>query len=228
MLLKFKFHWPHLKLMLQGNKERKKIFESDFSAIFTSQDFLMAMKITFDQQTYQDWFGHHPTVILEGSAVQFHKRTGPDGGDDDNEEGELLESLTAEFFHFFSDEAKQSAATSYENFIKQMQSLQDRNLLNQNGTTIYDNTDGCNSQCRCATALCLLTVVANTCNCTIDRLVNAPAHGKQIVDAMNAVCKRHLTDCMRRVAKPNHHDSDLCLRFKSWLEGPKEENTLAQ
>ena len=70
----------------------------------------------------------------------------------------------------------------------------------------------------------MLTVAAHSFNCTIDRLVNAPAHGKQIVDVMNAVCKRYIKDCMRRITSPDDKDAELCNKFNSWLHDQNQKN----
>ena len=93
------------------------------------------------------------------------------------------------FTLFFSDGAKQHASTSFENMHKQFEHLQESGRLNRGKTTILDHTDGCSGQCRSALALHLMTVMAVSYGVVIDRMVNAPAHVKGLVDALNSVTK---------------------------------------
>ena len=60
------------------------------------------------------------------------------------------------------------------------------------GGCIFDNTDGCAKQYRCATALYLLSVLCASKNVSIDRAIGAPGHGKDLVDGINAVNKQYL------------------------------------
>ena len=69
-------------------------------------------------------------------------------------------------------------------------------------TVVLDSTDGCSGQYRSALSLFLLTVMSASFGIVIDRMVNAPIHGKGIVDALNAVTKRYLRECMRRICRP--------------------------
>lgn len=57
---------------------------------------------------------------------------------------------------------------------------------------MWDDTDGCAKQYRCGTALLFLSLLACTCNITIDRAIGAPGHGKDIVDGLNATDKAFL------------------------------------
>ena len=43
-----------------------------------------------------------------------------------------------------------------------------------------DNTDGCTNKYRCAKALYLLSCLASEFDIIIDRLVDAPGHGKDL------------------------------------------------
>eukprot|EP00978_Attheya_sp_CCMP212_P032801 scaffold129609_cov69-Attheya_sp.AAC.2 len=42
----------------------------------------------------------------------------------------------------------------------------------------------------------------------IDRAVDTPGHGKDVVDGFNAVQKRFLTTCLRKTSKPEVHDTE--------------------
>ena len=107
----FKVHWPHLNMLHQGIKKRTIYFYFDICYLLMSRDFALAIPFRFDCQTYGDHFGWNPRVMLEGAATEFH---------DSREDSEEFGKTRSEFFHFFSDEAKQNAATSHRNFFKQM------------------------------------------------------------------------------------------------------------
>ena len=50
---------------------------------------------------------------------------------------------------------------------------------------IYDTTDGCNKQYRCANALWILSVLSFTYILIIDRCINAPGHDRRKIDGIN-------------------------------------------
>ena len=56
--------------------------------------------------------------------------------------------------------------------------------------TIWENTDGCADQHRCATALYLMSVLSQRHSIIFDRVIIAPGHGKEVVDVINAIDKR--------------------------------------
>ena len=58
--------------------------------------------------------------------------------------------------------------------------------------TIWENTDGCDEQYRCASALYLMSVMSQPYSIVIDRGISAPGHGKEMVHGLNAVDKRYI------------------------------------
>ena len=59
-------------------------------------------------------------------------------------------------------------------------------MIKQESTTMWEETDGCAKQYRCATAMYLLSLISVRFNIVIDRAVGAQGHGKDIVDGLNA------------------------------------------
>ena len=59
-------------------------------------------------------------------------------------------------------------------------------------STILENTDGCDEQFICASALYLMSVVSQYNSNIIDKSKSAPGHGKEVVDGINAVDKRYI------------------------------------
>jgi hypothetical protein len=67
--------------------------------------------------------------------------------------------------------------------------LSETGELKARRTTILDHSDGCSKQYRCGTALYLLSVISSQYGVTVDRMIGAPGHGKDVVDALNATTK---------------------------------------
>ena len=71
--------------------------------------------------------------------------------------------------------------------------FQNRTLFFANMITIWENTDGCEDQYLCATALYLLSMLAHAYNIIIDCGVGSPGHGIEVVDGLNVMKTVQLT-----------------------------------
>ena len=72
--------------------------------------------------------------------------------------------------------------------------------------TIWESTDSYFKQYRCGISLYFLSLLSSNFNITIDRMIGAPGHGKDIVDAINAYDKRYLQEKMCMVGTPEGDD----------------------
>ena len=75
-------------------------------------------------------------------------------------------------------------------------------MLKTSLSTIWENTDGCAEQYRCASALYLMSIISQNYSLIIDRGISAPGHGKEVVDGLNAVDKRYIYQLMYNVQLP--------------------------
>ena len=98
----------------------------------------------------------------------------------------------AVFHSFLSDDSKHDATTTTEHNKQLISLLKNKQVLTTSLCTIWENTDGCAKQYRCATALCLISVMSQTYYIIIYRGIIAPGHGKEVVDGPNAVDKRYI------------------------------------
>ena len=73
--------------------------------------------------------------------------------------------------------------------------------------TIWESTDGCCKKYRCGASLYFLSLLSSNFNINIDRMIGAPGHGKDIVDAINACDKRYLKEKMCMIGTPEAEDS---------------------
>ena len=69
-------------------------------------------------------------------------------------------------------------------------------------STIWENTDGCTEQYRCATSLYLMSVLSQLHSIIFDRGVSAPGHGKEVVNGLIAIDKRYMYQLMSIVQLP--------------------------
>ena len=59
-------------------------------------------------------------------------------------------------------------------------------------STLWEDTDGCANKYRCALTIYLMTVLSSSYGIIMDRAMNAPGHGKNVVDGLNATEKHYL------------------------------------
>eukprot|EP00978_Attheya_sp_CCMP212_P018584 scaffold51031_cov63-Attheya_sp.AAC.4 len=87
-----------------------------------------------------------------------------------------------------------------------LEDLFENDRMKRHGT-MWDQTDGCGKQYRCCITHYLLSVLFVNFQIVIDRAVDTPGHGKDVVDGFNAVHKRFLMTCLRMTSTPKVHDS---------------------
>jgi hypothetical protein len=198
----------------QAVAERLKAVLQDPDVIQMQRDYAEAFNMVLNGEMHADHFGWIAKIYLESGTFKFHN----------HETGEIEEHYSAHF----SDDAKQHASTSFENMKKQLELMKQMGLLKQRKTTIYDHTDGCCAQYRSASALYFMSILSCIYLVSIDRMVHAPSHGKGTVDALAAVIKRFLLECMRNVAHcAESMKQNLEHRFEAWLHKDGDENSFA-
>ena len=98
----------------------------------------------------------------------------------------------AVFHTFLSEDSKQDAATTTAHSKQLISFLNNKTILTTPLSTIWENTDYCAEQNRCASALYLLSVMSQTYSIIISRGISAPGNGKEVVDGLNAVDERYI------------------------------------
>ena len=150
-----------------------------------------------------DHYGVQVNMKLEGSTITFRRDQAGTNMIGDN----LLAQHPKIYFAHLSDDGTQSCETSYYNFTKQVEYLQQCQIYDPNIRHIfYDNTDGCTDQYRCSKAVYLMSILACTYKVDIDRLIHPPSHEKDKVDGLNAVTKRYLQLCTYNTANATDKD----------------------
>ena len=87
------------------------------------------------------------------------------------------------------------------------------------GRTIWDQTDGCANQYRFPIAYYLISYLSTSYQIVLDRAVDTPSHGKDVVDGFNAAQKRYLATCLRMRSTPEKDKIDSkCMRVYAMTE----------
>ena len=103
-------------------------------------------------------YGGNRYVYIEGIALE-HFSTSPQA---DINSSTLSHPRHAVFHSFLSDDSKQDAATTTAHSKRLISLIKNKQVLSTSLSTIWDNTDGCAEQYRCASALYLMSVISQT------------------------------------------------------------------
>ena len=82
-------------------------------------------------------------------------------------------------------------------------------------STIWENTDGCAEQYRCASELYLVSVLSQLHSIIFNRGISATGSGKKVVDVLHDVDKRYIYQFMSKVKFLGQ--SDFISRLKCTL-----------
>ena len=75
-------------------------------------------------------------------------------------------------------------------------------------STIWENTDSCAEQYRCASALCLISVLSQHHSIIFDWGISAPGYGKEVVDDLHDIDNRYIYQLMSTVQLPGSKKFD--------------------
>ena len=96
--------------------------------------------------------------------------------------------------------------------------LKNKQVLTTSLSTIWENTDGCAEQYKCASALYLMSVMSQTYSLIIDRGISAPGHGKEVVDGLNDVDKHYIYQFMSKVQLPGSVRFDSQIKMHTGMK----------
>ena len=80
------------------------------------------------------------------------------------------------------------------------------------GGTIFNNTDGCAKQYRCAAALHFISIFCDNKDFCIDRAIGAHVHDKDLVYGLNACDKQHMKLYIKFINQPHEVDEDIKIK----------------
>ena len=206
MLEKYAYHRAHFVLLGKFETGALRKIALQPGDAETTRDYAERLTFEFTQEIMSQHFGDSRDMSLEGSTARTFKAE-----DIESFKQGLLVSLTEsdatmDFHSHFSDDNLQNAASTHCHMRVLIKHLR-KNGRFLKGHTMFDNTDSCAKQYRCATAIHLLSMLAVEFNTAINRSVGAPGHGKDLVDGLNACDKQYLKTMMMRIMLPGNEQS---------------------
>jgi hypothetical protein len=172
-----------------------------------------------DMEIQSDHFGYVPSCSIEGVCVWSAV---PESVAHFNQGMLPLAQVerTMKFHSHLLDHSKQDAATTHAHMCVLVNKFKDSGEVVPRSTTILDHSDGCSKQYRCGTAIYLLSVLSSSqFGVTVNRMIGAPGHGKDVVDALNATTKKYIKQKMLMVSNPG---SDECCNRKMKVHSASE------
>ena len=99
-----------------------------------------------------------------------------------------------DFHSHFSDDSAQNAATTFEHMKRFIHWMHKNNLFIKDGI-IYDTSDVCIKQYRCANTMWLLFILEFAHIVILYRCIHAPVHGRRKIDGINGSNTKYFKKC---------------------------------
>ena len=96
--------------------------------------------------------------------------------------------------------------------------LKNKKVLTTSLIKIWENTDGCAEQYRCASTLYLISVISKFYSIIIDQGISAPGNGKEVVDGINSVDKHYIYKLVSKVQLPGSVRFDSQIKMHTGTE----------
>ena len=220
-LEKYAYHNSHVKILSKAEGQcgsmRKEVIKKNVKTINTHRDYAERILAVLTDEIQSEHFGNSRDLSIEGSVAIFYPKSEIDKYERGEKTLEELEPIMESHSHF-SDDKEQNAATTYNHFKKLIEVLRERSVLVP-GTVIIVSTDGCAKQYRCANSIYLNSVLSATYQITIDQMIGAPGHGKDIVDGINAVDKKYIRIKMCQISTPEASESEKLMKPHAIVDG---------
>ena len=91
-----------------------------------------------------------------------------------------------------SDENEQDACDSHAHMFHLLKIFLESGILVSGISKLWEDTDGYANQYRCDLGIYLITVLSSSYGIIMYREINAPDHGNNVVDGINATDKLYL------------------------------------
>ena len=187
VLGKCRYHFAHKKILSKQYcyNGRHEWYATESHLVKMHRDYAEPIQQEKDLEIQSDHFGYVPSCSIEGVCVWSPVPSSVEDcrlGLIDKDQIDR----TMQFHSHLSDMSKQDASTTHAHLICLLNKLCGTGEVKTRKTTILDHSDGCSKQYRCGTALYLLSVLSSQFGVAIDRMIGAPGHGKDVVDALNA------------------------------------------
>ena len=161
--------YVHIRSKKKCGKMRSEVCFSVRRATLSIIDYAERLSTHFNLEISSNHFGNDRSLSIEGYNIAFL---------DENHKPQ------SEFHSHLSDYYQQNASTTHVYVISMLKELEKGNKINRN-CTIWKSTDGCSKQYHCGVLLYFISLLLSNFNITIDKIIGAPGHEKDIFDAIN-------------------------------------------
>ena len=150
---KLDFHLPHVRILGTNHcgEMRLTAFKRHelFQDVLCRRDYAERVVASFADQIKSECYGGNRSVSIEDIALENFSAA-PQA---DIKSSTLSRPRHAVFHSFLSGDSKQDAATTTVHSKRLISFLKNKQVLTTSLSTIWENTDGCAEQYRCASAL---------------------------------------------------------------------------
>ena len=128
---------------------------------------------------------------MEGIAVEYF-RTSIDTSNNKDK---------PKFHSYISGDNEQYAYDSHAHMVHLLKTLLESGRLVSGMSTVWEDAAGCAKKYRFALAIYLMTVMSSSYGIIMYSAINAPGHGNNVFDELNATKKRYLKGEMELMGK---------------------------
>ena len=147
------FRLPHVRILGTNHcgELRRTAFKRRelFQDVLCRRDYAERIVASFANKIQSEYYDGNRSVSIEGIVLE-HFRAAPQA---DINSSTLSRPRHAVFHSFLSDDSKQDAATTTAHSKILISLINNKKVLTTSLSTIWENTDGCAEQYRCASAL---------------------------------------------------------------------------
>ena len=111
-------------------------------------------------------------------------------------------------FLFLLGESKQDDATATAHRKRLIRLLKKQKVLMSTLITIWENTDCCEEQYKCASELYLMSALSQSHSIIIDRGISAPGHCKEVIGGLKAIDRRYMYQIISNYQHPGSKTFD--------------------
>ena len=173
-LEKLAYHVPYIRILSNAycGALRDHAFQQSPGSAKTKRDYAERLLAAFNLEIQAEHFGNGRSLSMEGSSVEIFARAAVIASlAGDYTVADALPHLRMDFHSHFSDASRQDAATTHAHMWVLLDLLMRGTKELIAGAVLYDDTDGCGKQYRCAKALYLLSLLSSVFGVAIDRIV---------------------------------------------------------
>ena len=172
------FHIPHVQILGTNHcgYSHQNVFKGreSFQDVLCRRDYDDRVVASFAHQIKSEYYDVNRSVYIKGIPLE-HFIALPQTEINSSKKSYPCHAV----LHFsLSDDSKQDAATNTAHIERLIELLKEQKVLTSTLSTLWENTDGCAEQYRCASALYIMSVLSQCFSIIFDQGISVSVHGK--------------------------------------------------